>query len=144
MNDSLKPGLTFEFGFTIPETKTVPYLYPESEEFQMMPKVLATGYMIGLIEWACIKFINGYIDWPREQSVGIDVKLSHSAVTPYGLTVKVKGELIKIEGRKLTFSIVASDGVDVISEGTHERFIVDAERFSSKVEKKRNMSIGKG
>jgi fluoroacetyl-CoA thioesterase len=140
MNDSLKPGLTFEFSFTIPETKTVPYLYPESEEFQMMPKVLATGYMIGLIEWACIRFINGYIDWPREQSVGIDVKLSHSAATPYGLKVNVKGELIKVEGRKLTFSIVASDGVDVISEGTHERFIVDAERFSSKVEKKRNIS----
>lgn len=142
MKDSLKPGLTLEFSFTIPETKTVPYLYPESEEFQMMPKVLATGYMIGLIEWACIRFINHYIDWPREQSVGIDVKLSHSAATPYGLTVKVKGELIEVEGRKLTFSIVASDGVDVISEGTHERFIVDAERFASKVEKKRKSSMG--
>jgi fluoroacetyl-CoA thioesterase len=138
MSDSLRPGLTFDFNFTIPETKTVPYLYPESEEFQMMPKVLATGFMIGLIEWACIKFINGYIDWPKEQTVGIDVKLSHSAAAPPGLTVNVKGELVKIEGRKLTFSIVATDGVDVISEGTHERFIVDAERFSSKVEKKKN------
>ena len=138
MSDSLRPGLTFEFNCTIPETKTVPYLYPESEEFQMMPKVLATGFMIGLIEWACIKFVNRYIDWPKEQTVGIDVKLSHSAATPPGLTVNVKGELVKIEGRKLTFSIVATDGVDVISEGTHERFIVDAERFSSKVEKKRN------
>jgi len=138
VSDSLRPGLTFDFNFTIPETKTVPYLYPESEEFQMMPKVLATGFMIGLIEWACIKFINGYIDWPKEQTVGIDVKLSHSAATPPGLTVNVKGELVKIEGRKLTFSIIATDGVDVISEGTHERFIVDAERFSSKVEKKKN------
>ncbi len=62
MKDSLRPGLTFEFDYTVPESKTVPYLYPESEEFQMMPKVLATGFMIGLIEWACIKFINGYID----------------------------------------------------------------------------------
>ncbi|HWP91988.1 MAG TPA: thioesterase family protein [Thermodesulfobacteriota bacterium] len=140
MSDSLRPGLTFDFNFTIPETKTVPYLYPESEEFQLMPKVLATGFMIGLIEWARIKFINGYIDWPREQTVGIEVKLSHSAATPPGLTVNVKGELVKVEGRKLTFSIVATDGVDVISEGTHDRFIVDAERFSSKVEKKRNKS----
>jgi len=138
MSDSLRPGLTFDFNFTIPETETVSYLYPESEEFQMMPKVLATGFMIGLIEWACIKFINGYIDWPKEQTVGIDVKLSHSAATPPGLTVNVKGELVKIEGRKLTFSIIATDGVDVISEGTHERFIVDAERFSSEVEKKKN------
>jgi fluoroacetyl-CoA thioesterase len=140
MNDSLRPGLNFEFSFTIPETKTVPYLYPESEEFQMMPKVLATGFMIGLIEWTCIKFINHYIDWPREQSVGIDVKLNHSAATPPGLTVNVKGELVKIEGRKLTFSIVATDGIDVISEGTHERFIVDAERFKANAEKKRNLN----
>jgi fluoroacetyl-CoA thioesterase len=140
MNDSLRPGLNFEFSFTIPETKTVPYLYPESEEFQMMPKVLATGFMIGLIEWTCIKFINHYIDWPREQSVGIDVKLNHSAATPPGLTVNVKGELVKIEGRKLTFSIVATDGVDVISEGTHERFIVDAERFKANAEKKQNLN----
>ncbi|HEY7534352.1 MAG TPA: thioesterase family protein [Thermodesulfobacteriota bacterium] len=140
MNDSLRPGLNFEFSFTIPETKTVPYLYPESEEFQMMPKVLATGFMIGLIEWTCIKFINHYIDWPREQSVGIDVKLNHSAATPPGLTVNVKGELVKIEGRKLTFSIVATDGIDVISEGTHERFIVDAERFKANAEKKQNLN----
>jgi fluoroacetyl-CoA thioesterase len=136
MSDTLKPGMRFDFDFTIPESKTVPYIYPESEEFQMMPKVFSTGFMIGLIEWACVRFVNGHIDWPREQSVGIDVKLSHTAATPPGLTVNVKGELTEIEGRKLTFSIVAHDGIDVISEGTHQRFIVDAERFIARVEKK--------
>ncbi len=136
MKEDLTPGLTFQFEFKIPETKTVPFLYPESEEFQAMPKVLATGFMVGLIEWACIQFINKYIDWPNEQTVGIDVKLSHSAATPPGLTVNVRGELVKIEGRKLTFSIVATDGVDIISEGTHERFIVNAEKFIAKVNEK--------
>jgi fluoroacetyl-CoA thioesterase len=52
MKDSLQSGLTFEFSFRIPEEKTVPYLYPESPEFQVMPKVLATGFMVGLFEWA--------------------------------------------------------------------------------------------
>ena len=52
MKDSLQPGLKFEFQFQVPETKTVPYLYPESPEFQLMPRVLATGYMVGLFEWA--------------------------------------------------------------------------------------------
>jgi len=52
------------------------------------------------------------------------------------LTVTVKGELVKIEGRKLTFSIVATDGVDVISEGKHERFIINAEKFKAKVNDK--------
>ena len=138
MKESLKPGLTFEFKFKIPENKTVPYLYPESPEFQVMPKVLATGYMVGLFEWACIQAINPHIDWPREQSVGIDVKFSHIAATPPGLTVTVNGKLEEMDGRKLSFSIVADDGVDTISEGTHDRFIIDAAKFNSKMAAKSN------
>lgn len=132
MNDSLKPGLAFEFKFRVPENKTVPHLYPESPEFQAMPRVLATGFMVGLFEWACIQAVNPHIDWPREQTVGTEIKLNHVAATPAGLTVTVRGRLEKIEGRKLSFSIVADDGVDKISEGTHERYIIDAERFTAK------------
>jgi fluoroacetyl-CoA thioesterase len=138
MKESLKPGLTFEFKFKIPENKTVPYLYPESPEFQVMPKVLATGYMVGLFEWACIQAINPHIDWPREQSVGIDVKFSHIAATPPGLTVTVNGKLEAMDGRKLSFSIVADDGIDTISQGTHDRFIIDAAKFNSKMAAKSN------
>ena len=54
MKPSLKPGLTFEFQFKVTEEKTVPFLLPDSPEFQLMPKVLASGFMVGLIEWACI------------------------------------------------------------------------------------------
>jgi len=136
MSETLKPGMKFEFDFEIPESKTVPYIYPESEEFSIMPKVFSTGFMIGLIEWACVRFVNEHIDWPREQTVGIDVRLNHTAATPPGLTVNVKGELIDVDGKKLTFSIVAHDGIDLISEGTHQRFIVDAERFTARAEKK--------
>jgi len=136
MKNNLEPGLSFEFQFKIPENKTVPCLYPESPEFQMMPKVFATGFMIGLFEWACIKAINPYLDWPNQQSVGTDVKLSHTAATPPGLTVTVKGTLDKIEGRKLTFSLTGHDGLDVISQGTHERHIIDAARFNEKVRTK--------
>ena len=48
-SSSLKPGLAYEFKFKIPENKTVPFLYPESPEFQVMPKVFATGFMVGLL-----------------------------------------------------------------------------------------------
>ena len=58
MQDTLKPGIEYVHKFTIPSTKTVPALYPESVEFLAMPEVFATGYMIGLIEWTCIKAIN--------------------------------------------------------------------------------------
>lgn len=133
MKDSLKPGLTFEFKFKVPENKTVPHLYPESPEFQVMPKVLATGFMVGLFEWACIQAVNPHIDWPDEQTVGIDVKLNHVAATPPGLTVTVKGRLEEVEGRQLSFSLVADDGVDTISEGTHDRFVINAEKFNAKM-----------
>jgi len=133
MKNSLQPGLTFEFKFKVPENKTVPHLYPESPEFQAMPNVLATGFMVGLFEWTCIQAINPHIDWPREQTVGIDVKLNHTAATPPGLTVTVKVKLEEVEGRKLVFSIVADDGIDKISEGTHDRFIIDAAKFNAKM-----------
>lgn len=141
MKDLLKPGLMFEFKYVILASKTVPYLYPEAAEFQQMPQVLATGFMVGLIEWACVDFINRYIDWPHEQTVGTDVKLSHLAATPPGLTVTVKGELIQVEGRKLTFAIVADDGVDIISEGTHERVIINPAKFKAKVQSKLPLKV---
>ena len=133
MENSLQAGLTYEFKFKVPENKTVPNLFPESPEFQAMPDVLATGFMVGLFEWTCIQAINPHIDWPREQTVGIDVKLNHIAATPPGLTVTVKVKLEKVEGRKLVFSIVADDGIDKISEGTHNRFIIDAAKFNAKM-----------
>ena len=58
MKDTLKPGIESEFKFHIPESKTVPALYPESAEFQEMPEVFATGFLVGFLEWACIKAIN--------------------------------------------------------------------------------------
>jgi fluoroacetyl-CoA thioesterase len=136
MYPTLKPGLTFEFDFKIPETKTVPYIYPESEEFQQMPRVFSTGFMIGLIEWACVRFVNEHIDWPNEQSVGIDVNLNHTAATPPGLTVTVKGELSEVDGKRLVFNVEAHDGVDQITKGTHQRFIINAEKFIKKAEEK--------
>lgn len=139
MKDSLRSGLTFEFKFTVPENKTVPHLYPESSEFQAMPRVLATGFMVGLFEWACIQAINPHIDWPEEQTVGIHINLSHTAATPPGLTIAVNGKLEEVEGRKLSFSLVADDGVDKISEGTHDRFVIHAAKFNAKMaEKARN------
>ncbi|MBF0552877.1 MAG: thioesterase family protein [Deltaproteobacteria bacterium] len=136
MKDSLTPGLTFEFKFQVPENKTVPYLYPEAAELQAMPQVLATGFLVGLFEWACIRAINPHLDWPREQTVGIGIKMNHLAATPPGLTVTVKGVLDKVEGRQLTFSLTAEDGVDKISEATHDRAVINAEKFNARVSTK--------
>jgi fluoroacetyl-CoA thioesterase len=137
MKPTLKPGLTYQFKFTVPENKTVPDLYPESALFQEMPHVLATGYLVGLLEWACIEMLKPHLDWPREQSLGTKVDVSHLAATPPGFTITVDVRLDQVEGRKLTFTLSAHDGVDKISEGTHERYVIDAERFNAKVAAKR-------
>ena len=136
MPERLQPGMHFEFSYTVPRERTVPHLYPDIEEAAQMPEVFATGYLVGLMEFACIKFINGYIDWPREQTVGIHINISHTAATPPGMIVTVKGTLEAVEGKKLSFSLEAFDDQDRISSGRHDRFIINAQKFNAAVAKK--------
>lgn len=138
MKETLKPGIEYTHKFTVPVTKTVPALYPESEEFQAMPEVFATGYMVGLIEWTCIKAINPHLDWPGEQTVGIHIDVNHIAATPPGLEVTAKVKLIEVHGRKLVFEVEAHDGVDLISQGRHERFVIYKEKFDAKMRDKKH------
>jgi fluoroacetyl-CoA thioesterase len=133
LKESLKPGIRYEHKYIVPPTKTVPALYPEAEEFVAMPEVFATGFLVGFLEWACIKAINPHIDWPREQTVGTHIDVSHLAATPPGLEVTASVELIAVDGKKLVFAVEAHDGVDLISKGRHERFIINKEKFDAKV-----------
>ena len=137
MKPTLQPGLASEFRFVVPDSKTVPALYPEAIEFQQMPAVLATGFLVGLLEWACIRSINPHLDWPEEMTLGTRIDVSHSAATPPGLEVTVRTMLVAVDGRKLRFDVEAHDGIDVISKGHHERFVIDRARFESGVAKKR-------
>ena len=136
MKDTLKPGIESEFTFRIPESKTVPALYPESAEFQEMPEVFATGFMVGFLEWACIKAINPHLDWPAEQTVGTHIDVSHIAATPVGFEVTAKVKLIEVDGRRLVFEVEAHDGVDLISKGRHERYIITKDNFDLKMKEK--------
>lgn len=136
MKDSLKPGIRYEHKFKVQKSKTVPALYPESEEFIAMPEVFATGFLVGFLEWACIKAINPHLDWPQEQTVGTRIDVSHEAATPPGLEVTAIVELIAVEGRKLTFSVEAHDGIDLISKGRHERFVINKAKFDAKLDTK--------
>lgn len=142
MKPSLKVGIQYTHMFKVPLSKTVPTLYPEAEEFVAMPEVFATGYLVGFLEWACIKAINPHLDWPQEQTVGTHINVSHQAATPVGLEVTAHVELATIEGRKLVFNVKAHDGVELISIGTHERFIINREKFDAKLtHKKVNLNI---
>lgn len=133
MKETLKPGITYEHRFVVPASKTVPALYPEAEEFREMPVVFATGFLVGLFEWTCIQALNPHLDWPAEQTVGTHIDMSHEAATPPGLEVTARVELVEVSGRKLVFHLEAHDGVDRISRGRHERFVIDKAKFDARV-----------
>ncbi len=137
MKETLKPGIRYEHKFMVTKSKTVPAFYPESSEFAAMPEVFATGYMVGFLEWACIKAITPHLDWPEEQTVGTHIDVSHEAATPPGLEVTATVELIQVEGRRLVFTVEAHDGVDLISKGRHERFVINKKKFDARVAKKK-------
>jgi fluoroacetyl-CoA thioesterase len=138
MRNTLEAGIQHRFTFQVPDDKTVPELYPEAPEFQVMPRVFATGYLVGLIEWACIQAVNPHIDWPLEQTVGTHVDLSHSAPTPPGCPITVEVELTEVDGRQLRFRVSARDDLALISSGTHSRVVIDAERFEARLSARRS------
>lgn len=142
MKPTLVPGLTGELHFVVPQAKTVPALYPESAEFQQMPEVFATGFLVGLLEWTCVKAINPHLDWPAELTLGTHIDVSHSAATPPGLLIVARAMLTAVDGRRLVFAVEAHDGVDVISQGTHERFVIQRERFAGKMSAKAQLGTG--
>ena len=136
MKDALNAGISHQFTYKVPDTKTVPHLFAEASEFQEMPKVLATGFLVGLIEWTCIQALTPHMDWPSTQTVGIGIHLNHTAATPPGFNVTVSVRLTEVAGKRLKFEFDAHDGMDAICSGTHERFVIDAEKFAEKLESK--------
>jgi fluoroacetyl-CoA thioesterase len=133
MKPTLRPGIRYQHSFTVSASKTVPALYPESEDFGAMPQVFATGFLVGFLEWACILAIKPHLDWPEELTLGTHIDVSHQAATPPGLEVTASVELLAVEGKKLTFAVQAHDGVDVVARGRHERVVVDRAKFTAKM-----------
>ena len=129
-------GTRAELHYTVTRDKTVPLIYDEFEELRQMPEVFATGLMVSMLEACCQKAILPFLDWPREGSLGTHVDFSHLAATPAGMTIHVRAEVVAVDGRRITFHAEAHDGIDKISEGTHQRMVVDYEKFNAKVAQK--------
>jgi fluoroacetyl-CoA thioesterase len=137
MSPDLKPGIRFEWTYVVPERATVPNLFHDTAFCRDMPQVLATGYMVGLLELACTNGIMPYVDWPREQSVGTRVHFSHLAATPPGMTLTITGSVTQVDGRRITFHVAAWDGLDKITEGEHERVIIEPGKFNARLADKK-------
>lgn len=121
MND-LTPGLTAETETVVTEDSTAERLGSGT-----VP-VFGTPALVGLMEGAAVKVLEGRLP-PGETSVGGRIDVRHLAPTPEGMHVRARAELLEVEGRRLTFHIEAWDEREQIGEATHERFIVDRERF---------------
>lgn len=99
-------------------------------------EVFATPAMIALIEETCWKSVADEVG-EGNGTVGIKLDVSHLAATPVGMKVWCESELVSEEGRKLTFSVKVYDEAGLIGEGTHERFIVNNDKFMTKAESKK-------
>ncbi|GAB3449619.1 thioesterase family protein [Actinophytocola sediminis] len=135
MKDSLQPGLIGRLEYVVPAERTVPHLLPESAEFAALPAVLATGFLVGIVEWTCIRALAGHLD-EGEQTLGVHVDLSHEAPTPVGSPLTVQAELTSVEGRQLTFTVHAFDDAATVCQGVHRRAVIDTERFLARLSKR--------
>ena len=93
--------------------------------------VFATPMMISLIEQTCNESVLPHLD-EGQGTVGTLVNVAHTAATPIGMRVWCDSELVEVDRRRLVFRVKAYDECGSIGEGTHERFIIDTEKFAAK------------
>jgi fluoroacetyl-CoA thioesterase len=98
----------------------------------MLPPVLATPVMIMIMENAALDAVRPFLD-PSESAVGTVISVRHLAATPAGHRVRAEAEVTKVEGRRIEFTVTASDETEEIGSGTHERMVVDRRRLSQRL-----------
>ena len=97
--------------------------------------VLATPVMINVIEAAALAAIEHLLP-AGHQSLGIHLDVSHTAATPVGLRVTATAEVVRLEGRTVTFHVEARDDFESIGGGSHQRVVVSVARFDERVQRK--------
>jgi predicted thioesterase len=99
--------------------------------------VFSTPSMIAEMEETCRLLLKEqFMPEPENDSVGTVVNVRHLAATPVGAEVLLRAKIIEVVDRRITFQVEASDKIDKIGEGTHERFIINIPRFRAKFNEK--------
>ena len=123
MNNEVAPGIT--------RTQTYETTM-DMRARQLEADVFSTPAMIGLMERTCVELTEPYLD-QSEQTVGIHVDVRHLAPTKIGQKVTVTAELLEVKGKKLRYSVRASNDQGVtIGEGFHRRAVINTKRFSNR------------
>jgi len=97
--------------------------------------VYATAMMVALMEKASLMSLEPYLE-PGEGTVGTQVNVSHCSATPLGMKVWAESEVVGVEGRRIFLTVKAFDEAGLIGEGTHERFVINMEKFHAKAQGK--------
>ena len=97
--------------------------------------VFATPMLVALMENAAINALAKHLP-SGQTTVGTKVDVAHTAATPIGMTVTARAELMVVDGRRLVFEITAEDESGSVGRCTHERFMVDLEKFLARVKTK--------
>jgi predicted thioesterase len=127
--DFLALGLTGRAELTVGEEHTAPRVGSGRVH------VLATPVMINLIEAAALDAIERLLP-EGHQSLGTLLNVRHFAATPVGMRIRATAEVVKIEGRNVSFVVRADDEKEAIGDGSHERVIVNVARFDARVQRK--------
>ncbi len=131
MSNSLTAGMTHEKVIKTGPEHSARNFFPD------LPNVFGTPYLVGLFEGVSAELMAPHLG-PGEQSVGTAINLKHLAPTPLGMEVRAVTEVTQVEGRKISFRLEAFDEKEKIGEATHERFIINVEKFRQRVEAKRS------
>lgn len=129
LSDRIVPGLSGTAEIVVGTRDTAPHVGSGKIG------VLATPIMVNLMEAAALQAVERFMP-TGHQTVGTHLDVRHFAATPVGLRVTARAELVKVEGRTLTFKLRAADEREPIGEGVHERLIINVERFDMRMQKK--------
>ena len=125
MREGLKPGLTFTLKKKVTHNDTAAFYGSGLHE------VFSTPAMIALMEGTSVRDDEKYLE-EDEGTVGTEVNVRHLKSTPVGMEVTCTSELVKVDDRRLTFTVTVFNENEKIGEGTHERFIINNRRFREK------------
>jgi predicted thioesterase len=129
MRVTLVPGLTGEATTKVTDANTAAAVGSGGIT------VFSTPMMIALMENAALRAVQPHLA-EGESTVGTAVNIKHMAATPLGMNVRAVARLETVEGRRLVYTVEAFDDREKIGEGTHERFIIQVEKFLSRVGQK--------
>ncbi len=128
MKKSLRPGVSRISRIEINRDRTIEFMGEEG-------RVYGTPYLVRDIEMTCRQLLLDHGD-AGEDSVGTDVSIKHLAPTLLGMAVEITATVSAVEGRKVVFEISAKDDLDLISTGTHGRFVVDVKKTVERLKAK--------